>query len=200
MSQTVSSPGVQHIDASGFITRAISGGRSLVLTVDSGMLTVRTKAGEHLDPNAAEVIMALGGEEPKWLRLVETLQVVNASYPGSQFALVQAAEVAGRNPAVRAQLAKRSSNRIVLLALAAIGQAQVACNPNLDAAEWDLLLNHRDSSVQAKAWSLVRVLPPSLADHVDENTCVLNGSSQHPRWIAEAMRRTRRCGDVEEVL
>jgi len=170
MSQTVSSPGVQPIDASGFITRAISGGRSLVLTVDAGILTVRTKAGELLDPKAAEVIMALGGEEPKWLHLVEALQVVNASYPGSQFALVEAAEVVGRNPAVRGQLAKTSSNRVVLLALAAIGQAQVACNPYLDAAEWDLLLNHRDSSVQAKAWSLARVLPPSLADHVDENT------------------------------
>jgi hypothetical protein len=169
MAESRPDPGAQTIDQAAPI-RAISGSRSLVLIPDGPFLTVRTKTGELLDPKAAEVIMALGGKEPEWLRLVEALQVVNSFYPGSSSALLRAADAVGRNRTERVRLAKESSDRDVLLAFAAIGQTQVVSNPNLDPEEWSLLINHRDPEVRAKAWSLAQVLPPSLADYPDERT------------------------------
>jgi len=148
--------------------RVMSAGRPLLLTeTPDGRLLVFTGRHEVLDREAAEVIMALGGGEPVWLRTVEGLEAVYADRGMSPEALAVAGDTLGRKQPERSNLAKTSADPVVLLALAAAGQPNVAANPNCTARTWDLLADHRDPGVQAKAKEEGKILPPGLGNHPD---------------------------------
>jgi hypothetical protein len=147
------------------------GSLPLVLDTSGTYLQVFTKGVQgRLDPQAAEVIVALGGEEPPWLRPVESLMCVHRHFPGDEAALVSAAEAIGAKEARRAQIARQSESDPVLIGLAAFGQKQVATNPCLDARMWTLLRYHRISEVSRQALDIANVLPPRLALFPDPET------------------------------
>ena len=135
-----------------------------------GRLEIRTKAGELLDPVAAEVLMALGGEEPAWLSVVEALNVVNERFPNDDRALLDAGHALGRSLQKRQQIARTSDNPAIRVALAGSGITQIVANPHMTAAEWDLLRLHRNQKVANKAMREATLLPPALHDHPDPQT------------------------------
>ena len=103
--------------------------------------------------------MALGGQEPPWLRPVEALICVHHYFPGDQEVLFAAAEAIGAKNVRRSQIARESDSAPILIALAAFGQKQVATNPLLDENTWTLLRFHRDPEVSRQALELAHVLP-----------------------------------------
>jgi hypothetical protein len=145
----------------------MSAGRPLLIDTYQECVFVSLGDGQRLDPRAAEVLMALGGPEPDWLRVVEGLEAVHRLYPRSDHAFQVAADVLGRKPADRARLARTSTEETVLVALAGGGQPQVAANPACIIETWDLLAGHRSETVRAKAGQLGALLPPALAAHPD---------------------------------
>jgi hypothetical protein len=158
-----------------------------VLGVEPGRLLVSLPTGERLDPNAAEVLIALGGEEPDWLRVVDGLEAVFIWVGFKEQHLAAAAEVLGLKAARRVALAKETSDPVVLAALAGGGQAQVAANPACTAYAWDLLARHRSDRVRAKAGELGYVLPPELHLHPDPD--VRLRVARNPRTPPEVLAR-----------
>jgi hypothetical protein len=153
-------------EAAGVRLRVLSAGRPLTVEVLGDHVQV-SGGGRVLDPAAADVLMALGGAEPDWLRVVEGLEAVHRRGYGSEDGLQRAADVLGRKASERARLAKTTSDELVLVALAAGGQAQVAANPACTIETWDLVASHRSDSVRTKAREHGFVLPPALAAHPD---------------------------------
>ncbi|MEA2686165.1 MAG: hypothetical protein QOE93_1360 [Actinomycetota bacterium] len=142
-------------------------GRALLVEVVADSLSVSLADGRPLDPKAAEVLMALGGDPPEWLGLVEGLEAVHRLCGGSAEALRTAADVLGQDPRDRAHLARTTSDEVVLVALAARGEPGVAANPACTIAAWDLIASHRSEAVRTAAGELGAVLPPVLASHRD---------------------------------
>lgn len=148
-------------------SRIREGRLDLWLRHTPGGLEVRTASGELLDPVAADVLIALGGDAPGWLSVVEGLQAVDRWAGGDIAAVLRAASALARSDHNRAQLARSSDDQAVLVGLAGSGQVHVAQNPALTAVEWDLLCGHRDDRVRNRALSLATTLPAALAEHPD---------------------------------
>lgn len=132
-----------------------------------GRLRVTDLDGRPLERAAAEVLMALGGQEPAWLALVEALLTVESAYPGNWEELRVAAEAMTGDPARRAQMARTTPEPAILLGLAALGEPQVVKNPGLTSREWDALMAHRKAGVAVRARNIADVLPVAMADHPD---------------------------------
>lgn len=146
--------------------RAMLAGRPVDLVAAGERLEVRTPDGAALDPAAAAVIVALGGREPEWLRAVEGL---NAAYAAgvAVAGLVDATAAVSRKPSVRSRIAGQTTDTATLVALAGAGEANVVRNPLCTPLAWDLLTNHPDERVVAKAWRLAVTLPAAFAEHAD---------------------------------
>ena len=108
-------------------------------------LEVFTKAGQHLDSTAAEVILALGGDEPRWLRTVEALSAVHRIAPHNEQALLDAAAVISQKKSSMVVAARDSRHYAELVALAEMGVHQVATNRLIDPLIWGLLMDDRDA-------------------------------------------------------
>jgi hypothetical protein len=130
-------------------------------------LEVRTADGGLLDPLAADVLIALGGDVPVWLSTVEGLRAVDRWAPGDANSLQEAMIALNTPQRQRAQLARTTTNRAVLVALAGSGTAHVVQNPLLTRCEWELLQAHRDQTVSNRALALATVLPAALWDYPD---------------------------------
>jgi len=146
------------------------GRRKIQVQLAGPSLIVTDRQGQRLDPQAAEVLIALGGAAPDWLPLVESLGAVAAAFPDDLAAVTTAAQAIGRAANARAELARTSTDRAVLIGLAAFGQYQVGGNPACDATLWDLVRYHPDEGVQQKALRHNEVLPPALGSHHDTET------------------------------
>ena len=147
--------------------RTVIGSEVLYLDTSEAELELFTKTGQRLDPTSAEVILALGGDEPKWLRVVEALGAVHRIYPHDQEALLDAAEAIGQKKSSMVVTARDSRHYAELVALAEMGVHQVATNPLVDSLIWGLLMGDRDPGVCKRALVAANVLPPSLADYPD---------------------------------
>jgi len=151
--------------------RLTVGSLPLVLDISGSVLQVYSKdGGVRYDPQGAEVIMALGGEEPEWLPVVEALMCVHHYFPEEAEALVDAGNAIGRSNSSRSQIARESQSVPVLIGLAAYGQKQVAVNPLLDERMWTLLRHHRNETVTREVLAFTNVLPPQLALYPDPET------------------------------
>ncbi|MGD0808516.1 MAG: hypothetical protein ABSA91_02215 [Acidimicrobiales bacterium] len=146
------------------------GQRDFKVLVDGHSLVVMDTDGRPLDPRSAHVLVALGGEEPDWVPVVEALSVVPGEFPDDIAAVATAARVLGLRPEDRAGLARTSTDREVLLALAASGQYQIGANPLCDVKLWDFVRYHRKDEVQSAALQYNEVLGPRLGNHPDPET------------------------------
>jgi hypothetical protein len=160
-----------------------------------GGLEVRTASGDLLDPVAADVLIALGGDVPAWLSIVEGLQAVDRWAGGDIAAVRRAASALARSDHNRARLARSLDDQAVLVALAASGQSQVAQNPAVTAVEWDLLCGHRDKRVRSRALGLATTLPAALADHPDPEARLRVG--RNPSCPVAVLDRLSQDGDQE---
>ncbi len=179
--------------------------RDIQVVVDGHRLIVMDSDGRPLDPRSADVLVALGGEEPDWLPLVEALSVVPGEFPNDISAVTSAAHTLDLQPEVRAQLARTSRDRAILLVLAASGQYQIGANPLCDVKLWDLVRYHRRDDVRSAALRHNEVLGPKLANHPDPETrrrvaanpacptalLVLLGENQEPVVRASVARNPR---------
>jgi hypothetical protein len=157
-------------DASARRLRTVIGSDVFYLDTSETELEVFTKSAQRLDATSAEVILALGGDEPTWLRVVEALSAVHRIYPHDQQALLDAAAAIGQKKSSMVISARDSRNYAELVALAEMGVHQVAINPLLDPLIWRVLMDDRDTAVRKRALSAANVLPPSLADYPDPQT------------------------------
>jgi hypothetical protein len=149
----------------------VSEGRlRLRLSYHEGRLLVANAEGDPLDPAAAEVLMALGGDAPWWLYAVEGLEAVDRWAPFDVDALRRAVKALGQSPQHQIGVARSTTDQAVLVGLAGGGVVQVALNPAITPVEWDILRAHRDGSVWARALRLATVLPAALGDHRDPQT------------------------------
>jgi hypothetical protein len=147
--------------------RTVIGSEVFYLDTAGAELEVFTKTGQHLDSTAAEVILALGGDEPRWLRIVEALSAVHRIDPHDEQALLDAAAVIGQKKSSMVVAARDSRHYAELVALAEMGVHQVATNQLIDPLIWGLLMDDRDAGVSKRALAAANVLPPSLADYPD---------------------------------
>jgi hypothetical protein len=148
--------------------RLTSAGRQLLVSALDGKLEVRTGKGEPLDPATADVVIALGGSEPQWLRVVEGLQAAYERGRCRLEDLAPAADALGRRAAERPAIARTTDDPLVLLAFAGAGEHRVAVNPHCTNELWDLLVGHRDPDVVAKTQRVAEILPPQMAFHPDD--------------------------------
>ena len=160
VSDAVSDPSPQRL-------RTVIGSEVFYLDTAGPELEVVTKTGQRLDSVSAEVILALGGDEPTWLRVVEALSAVHRIHPHDQQALLDAAAVIGQKKSSMIVTARDSRHYAELVALAELGVHQVATNPLVDPLIWHLLMDDRDAGVSKRALAAANVLPPSLADYPD---------------------------------
>jgi hypothetical protein len=147
--------------------RTVIGSEVFYLDTSGAELEVFTKTGQRLDATSAEVILALGGEEPRWLRVVEALSAVHSIGPRDQQALLDAAAAIGQKKSSMVVTARDSCHYAELVALAEMGVHQVVTNPLIDPLIWRLLMDDRDVGVSKRALAAANVLPPSLADYPD---------------------------------
>jgi len=147
--------------------RLTIGARPVQLSERNGRLVISTASGEELSQEAADVLLALGGDEPEWLWIVDGLEAVYEGFGYDEDALARAAAALGQGRTVRPRTAKHSSDVVQLIALAASGHHQVALNPKCTAVCWDLLSAHRRSDVRSKTLQATSTLPESLAGHSD---------------------------------
>jgi hypothetical protein len=148
---------------------ALGGKLGLQLVRSDDGVHVVNRDGQTLDPVAAEVLIGLGGEEPAWLPLVEGVRAVTDRY--DDWETVQtAARAMAAIPNARRKAARTTDEPAVLIGMAAMGEVQVARNPNLTAREWDLLLENRRPETAELALRTASMLPPALHDHPDAAT------------------------------
>jgi hypothetical protein len=150
--------------------RTVIGSQVFLLDTSGAELEVFTKTWDRLDSTSAEVIVALGGDEPRWLRIVEALSAVHRIYSHDQQALLDAAAAIGQKKSAMIATARESQNYAELVALAEMGIYQVATNPLVDHLIWGSLMDDRDRQVRARALSTANVLPPALAEYPDPET------------------------------
>jgi hypothetical protein len=167
---------------------ALLAGHRVELAVDGDRVTVARK-GEPLDPAAADVLMALGGAEPPWLRVVEGLGAMRR-LGADPAALAAACDLLSRKPGVRAREASGTADPVLLAGLAAAGEADAARNPLCTPLVWDLLAGHRDERVRAKVRRIAATLPPALAGHPDPDVRarVARAGDAPPRVLAALAR------------
>jgi hypothetical protein len=141
--------------------------------IDGNGLAIFNADGGRLDPVAAEVLLALGGTEPAWYSVGNALVAAYKDAGGrGKDAIAAAAEALGLGVGRRAELARTTDDRAVLVALAAYGNIEVGANPLCDRTAWDLVLKHRDPDIRRKALASNEQLPPALSNHPDLETRV----------------------------
>lgn len=149
------------------------GGAEYHWRVDNGQLVLHNASGDLLDPVAAQVIIALGGDVPAWYDVARALTAaLEGAKEQNGTSIDDAAVALSYPPARRSEVARTTTDHAVLHALAAVGEAQVGRNPQCDIGAWDLILTQRDEAVRRKALSSNEVLPVSLWRHPDEATRV----------------------------
>src|ERR1700722_4308978 len=93
--------------------------------------------GDVLDLAAAQVIISLGGTEPAWY---PTVSALTAAYQLSEGkwgdSLAHAASALSLSPSRRGDLARTTSDKAVLAALASAGTVAAARNPQCDRTIW----------------------------------------------------------------
>ena len=148
-------------------SRATIDGREYFWRVEDGGLRIHNSHGENLSSTSAEVLVALGGSEPEWLVPVEALTEAFKAADVGAAGVLSAATVLAHNPTRRAELARTTTDKSALVALAVFGVPQVGANPLVDASTWDLLMKSRDPSIRSQALRSNEVLPPALWQYPD---------------------------------
>jgi hypothetical protein len=174
--------------------RVVIGSEVFLLDTAGAELEVLTKAGQRLDATSAEVILALGGSEPTWLRVVEALSAVHQIQPHDQPALLDAAAVIGQKRSSMVVTARDSRHYTELVALAEMGVHQVATNPLVDPLIWRLLMDDRDAAVSKRALAAADVLPSALAEYPDPRARIR--VARNPQCPPPCLERLARDEDV----
>lgn len=141
--------------------------RALTIDLAPGALRVYSEKGQLLDPEAADVLLSLGGAVPAWLPAIDGLHAAYRHHGARRAVLADAANALGRPDHEIALFAKTTTDPVALTALAGAGHPQVAANPYCTATDWDLLVAARSFEVAEQAREFGMILPPSLADHPD---------------------------------